>query len=60
MKRKGKNTIIKEKDEASKERTGNLDKHKNRYYHQPKALIERIQSTISSAITRKRKKIVLF
>ena len=56
MKRKDKNTVIKEKDETSKERTGNLDIHKNRYYHQPKAHVERIQSTFSSAITRKHKK----
>ena len=60
MKRKSKNTVIKEKNETSKERTGNLDIHKNRYYHQPKASVKRIQSTFSSAIMRKRKKIVLF
>ena len=60
MKRKDKNTVIKEKDKTSKERTGNLDIHKNRYYHQPRAPVERIQSTFSSAISRKRKKIVLF
>ena len=60
MKRKDKNTVIKEKDETSKERTGNLDIHKNRYYHQSKASVERIQPTFSSAITRKRKKIILF
>ena len=43
MKRKNKNTVIKEKDETSKERTSNLDIHKSRYYHQPKAPVERIQ-----------------
>ena len=58
MKRKEKNTVIKEKGKISKERTGNLDIHKNRYYHQPKTPVERIQSTFSNAITRKRKKIV--
>ena len=51
---------IKEKDETSKEKTGNLDIHKNRYYHQPKASVERKPSTFSSANTGKRKKIVLF
>ena len=60
MKRKDKNTAVKEKDETSKERTGNPHIHKNRYYHQPKAPAERIQSTFSSVITKKRKKIVLF
>ena len=58
-KNKNKNTVI-EKDETITERTGNLDIYKNRFYHQPKAPVERIQSTFSSAITRKRKKIVLF
>ena len=43
IKRKNKNTVIKEKDETSKERTSNLDIHKSRYYHQPKAPVERIQ-----------------
>ena len=43
-----------------KERTGNLDIHKNWYYHQLKALSKKIQSTFSSVVTRKRKKIVLF
>ena len=62
MKRKDKNTVIKEKDETSKGRTGDLDIHKNKYYYyyhyyQPKAPV---QSTFSSAITKKRKKIVLF
>ena len=60
IKRKDKNTIIKERYKTSKERTGNLDIHKNRYYHQLKAHVQIIQSTFSSAITRKRKKIVLF
>ena len=60
MKRKNKNTVIKEKDETSKERTSDLGIHKNRYYNQPKAVVERIQSTFRNAITRKRKKIVLF
>ena len=60
MKMKDKNNVIKEKNETSKERTGNLYTHKNRYYHQSKAPAERIQSTFSSAITKKRKKIVLF
>ena len=60
MKTKDKNNVIKEKDENSKERTSSLHIHKNRYYHQSKALAERIQSTFSSAITKKRKKIVLF
>ena len=60
MKRKDKNNVIKEKDETSKERTGNLHIHKNRYYHQSKAPVERIQSTFSSAIMKKRKKIILF
>ena len=59
IKRKDKNTVIKEKDETSKKRTGNLNIHKNRY-HQPEAPVERIQSTFSSVITRKRRKIVLF
>ena len=49
MKRKDKNTPIKENNE-----TNNI--LKNRYYHQPKAPAERIHSTFSSAITRKRKK----
>ena len=60
MKRKDKNTVIKEIDKTIKERKGNLDIHKNRYYHQPEAPIKRIQSTFSSVITRKRKKTVLF
>ena len=58
MKRKDKNAVIKEKDKTSKERTGNLDIYKNRYYHQPKTPVKRIQSTFSNAITRKRKKTV--
>ena len=60
---KDKHTVIKEKEENSKckiqtikEKTSNLDNHKNRYCHQPKATVERIQSTFSSAVTRKRKK----
>ena len=60
MKRKGRKNVSKEKDETTKERTDNLHIHKNRYYHQSKAPVERIQSTFSSAITKKRKKIVLF
>ena len=60
MKKKDKNTVTKENDETSKERKGNLNIHKNRYYHQPKAPVGRIQSTFSSAITRKRQIIVLF
>ena len=60
MKRKDRKNVIKEKDETTKERTGNLNIHKNRYYHQSKAPVERIQSTFSSVITKKRKKIVLF
>ena len=60
MKRKDRKNVIKEKDETTKERTGNLHIHKNRYYHQSKAPVERIQSTFSSVITKKRKKIVLF
>ena len=59
-KRKDTNTVIKKKNETIIERTGNLGVHKNRYYHQPKAPAERIQSTFSSAVTRKRKKIVPF
>ena len=59
-KRKNKNTVIKEKNETIKERTGNLDIYKNMYYHQLKAPAERIKSTFSSAVTRKRKKIDLF
>ena len=43
-----------------KKERGNLDIHKNSYYHQPKAPVERIQSTSSNAITKKRKKIILF
>ena len=60
MKRKDGKNVIKEKDESTKERTGNLHIHKNRYYHQSKAPVKRIQSTFSSVITKKRKKIVLF
>ena len=60
MKRKDKNTVIKEKDETGKERLGNLHIHKYRFYHQSKAPVERMQSTFSSAITKKCKKIVLF
>ena len=33
MKRRKKNTVIKEKDETNKERTDNLDIHKNRCFH---------------------------
>ena len=40
--RKDKNTVIKENDETVKEKTGNLDFHKNRHYHQPNAPVERI------------------
>ena len=43
-KRKDKNTVIKEKGGAIKERIGNLDIHKNRYYYHPKAPVARIQS----------------
>ena len=39
---------------------GNVDIHKNRYYHQPIAPVDRIQSSFSSVIMRKRKKIALF
>ena len=53
-------TAIKEKNEIIKERTDNLDVHKNSYYHQPKASVERMQSTFRSIIMRKRKKMVLF
>ena len=60
MKRKDGKNVIKEKDESTKERTGNLHIHKNRYYHQSKAPVKRIQSTFSSVITKKRKKVVLF
>ena len=60
MKRKGRKNVIKEKDESTKERKGDLHIHKNRYYHQSKAPVKRIQSTFSSIITKKRKKIVLF
>ena len=60
MKRKGRKNVSKEKDETTKERTDNLHIHKNRYYHQSKAPVERIQSTFSSVIMKKRKKIVLF
>ena len=60
MKRKDRKNVIKEEDETTKERTVNLHIHKNRYYHQSKAPVERIQSTFSSVITKKRKKIVLF
>ena len=60
MKRKDGKNVIKEKDESTKERTGNLHIHKNRYYYQSKAPVKRIQSTFSSVITKKRKKIVLF
>ena len=59
-KRKDRKNVIKEKDETTKERTGNLHIHKNRYYHQSKAPVERIQSTFSSVITKNCKKIVLF
>ena len=59
-KKKGKNTVIKEKDETIKKRVGNLDVNKNRYYHQPKALVERIQSTFNSGIAKKGRQIVLF
>ena len=34
--------MSKEKDETTKERTGNLRIDKNRYYHQSKAPVERI------------------
>ena len=60
MKRKDRKNVIKEKDETTKERTGNLTIHKNRYYHQSKPPVERIQSTFSTVIAKKRKKIVLF
>ena len=60
MESKGRKNIIKEKDETTKERMGNLHIHKNRYYHQSKAPVKRIQSTFSSVITKKRKKIFLF
>ena len=40
MKRKDKNTVIKEKDETSTERTGNLGIYKDSYYHQLKAPVE--------------------
>ena len=49
----GKNTVIQEKDKTIKERMGILGIHKNRYYHQPKEFVERIQATISSVVTRK-------
>ena len=52
----------KKKEKEGKERKGrkdNLDIHKNRYYHPPNAPVERIQSTFSNTITRKRKKLVL-
>ena len=54
MKRKVKNTSLKKPMKLLK-KTGNLDFHKNRYYHQPKAPVERIQSTFSGVITTKRK-----
>ena len=64
---KDKNNVIKKKGQNSKReistikiRTSNLDIHKNRYYHQPKAPVERIQSTFSKVVTRKQNKIVLF
>ena len=60
MKRKDKNNVITEKDETIKERTSNLHIHENRYYHQSKAPVERMQSTFSSAIAKNHKKIVLF
>ena len=60
MKRKDKNTVIKEIDETIKERKGNLDIHKNRYYHQPEAPIKRIQSTFNSVITRNARKLSFF
>ena len=53
--------LSKEKEEKTKceiqtikERKGNLDIHKDRYYHQPKPPVERIQSTISSVVTREK------
>ena len=58
-KKKDKNIVIKEKDEPITKRAGNLDVYKNRFYHQPKALVERIQSTFNSGITKKGKQIVL-
>ena len=64
---KDQNTVIKKKEENSKceiktikKKKGNLDIHKNRYYHQSKAPVERIQSTFGGAVTRKRKKVGLF
>ena len=51
---------LKKRMKLLKEKTGNLHIHKNRYYYQSKAPVERIQSTFSSVITKKRKKIVLF
>ena len=51
---------LKKRMKLLKERTGNLHIHKNRYYYQSKAPVERIQSTFSSVITKKRKKIIIF
>ena len=42
MKRKDKNTVIKEKNEIIKGRTSNLDIHKSKYYHQHRAPVEKI------------------
>ena len=53
MKRKDRKNVIKEKNETTKERTGNLNIHKNRYYHQSKAPVERIQSIFSTVIAKK-------
>ena len=39
-KKKAKNAVIKKKDETITKRADNLDVYKNRYYHQPKALVE--------------------
>ena len=59
MKRKDKILSLKKSMKLVKKERGNLDIHKNSYYH-PKAPVERIQSTSSNAITKKRKKIILF
>ena len=56
MKMRDKNNVIKEKNETSDERMGNLHIHKNRCYHQSKASVERIQLTFSSAITKNTRK----